>query len=288
MHDHRYPEQLKELEYPPQVLYAAGALDTLTTPCVAIVGTRTGSQSGERIAHALAYALASAGVCVVSGLAKGIDSAAHRGALAASGKTCAVLGTGLNLTYPVEHISLQRKIGEVGLLLTEMPPGQRPHKGSFPKRNRIIAALADVTIVVEAGVGSGAIKTSEFAADLGRVVGAVPGNIEWACCAESNKLLREGAQVIATVQDALQLVGVSRPAPAAPTREMSAVETAVLRALGERSLSTEQLVVDSGLPLTLCLAAISSLELDQVIEADLAGLFRARMRLSAGLFHAGA
>ena len=167
-HDPRYPAALRDLPDPPRTLWARGDLALLDRVCVAIVGTRRATSYAERVTREQARALARGGACVISGLARGVDGAAHRAALEADGATCAVLGTGLDVAYPKAHAALQSDIGVRGLLLSELPPSLAAHGGSFPRRNRIIAALARATIVVEAGVKSGALITASHALDLNR------------------------------------------------------------------------------------------------------------------------
>ena len=270
-----YPDALNCLEEnKPLALFARGSLEILSQPCVAIVGTRTCTRYGERIATELAAELASAGACIVSGMARGIDSAAHRGALSVSGKTCAVLGTGIDLVYPATNASLQKEIAENGLLLTEMLPGEKPHGGSFPKRNRIIAALASLTIVVEAGRKTGARHTWEAANRLNKTVAAVPGPIDSMTSYSTNELLRDGAQFIMEIEDALSLAGLSRKRRPRGQRELSHTESAIVRALAGKTLTTEQLIIECALPVSECLAAVSALEVDGFIEANLVGEFR--------------
>src|SRR6267142_1959273 len=206
-----YPPELLDLAQPPREIFALGRHSALAKPRVAIVGTRNSTAYGERITRALTRALVHAGVSIVSGMARGIDAAAHRTALELGGNTVAVLGTGVDVPYPVGHRMLHGTIGEHGLLLSENPPGTKAAKGAFPKRNRIIAALAPVTIVVEAGFRSGALNTASQAIELGRVVAAVPGPIDSDQSRGSNQLLRDGAVLIAAADDALTLLGISSP-----------------------------------------------------------------------------
>src|SRR5687767_10385576 len=161
-----YPAGLLDLPSPPRVLWAIGSLDTLRGPVVAIVGTRKASPYGVRATREIARALARAGACVLSGMARGIDGTAHLAALDAAGRTVAVLGTGVDIAYPAGHRPLHGRIREHGLLLSEEKPGAHAGPGSFPRRNRIIAALASVTIVVDAGVKSGASITATLALEL--------------------------------------------------------------------------------------------------------------------------
>jgi DNA processing protein len=271
-----YPEPLRHLAHPPSQLWVRGRWElAAATPIVAIVGTRKSSPYGERIARELARALARGGACIVSGMARGIDATAHRAALDETGSTVAVLGTGIDVPYPVGHRSLHDVIGRRGLLVAELPPGTRAFKGCFPRRNRIIAALASVTLVVEAGVKSGALNTADQALQLGRTVGAVPGPIDAPQSEGSNGLLRDGATVIASVADALALVGLT-PVVRAPREFSNGDVGAVWKALGVGPLDSDSLCAASGLPAQRCMAAVTELELQGAIECTLTGVIRRR------------
>jgi DNA processing protein len=209
-----YPGSLLELPQPPSRLFALGTLNLLERRCVGIVGTRHSSTDGERIAYQMAGALARAGAVVVSGMAFGIDSAAHRGALDAGGGTIAVLGGGADIPYPPSHAALHQRVIREGLVLSEAAIGTRPGKGAFPKRNRIIAGLSEPLIVIEAGARSGALITSQQALELGRTVAAVPGPIDSPRHVGSNRLLADGAMFIGSIDDALSIAGVGAPVKA--------------------------------------------------------------------------
>jgi DNA processing protein len=271
--DPRYPAELLELHRPPDSLWARGDLSILHRPRVAIVGTRRATAYAERATRALARTLARAGACVISGLARGVDAAAHRGALEADGATCAVLGTGLDLVYPKGHAALQAEIASRGLLLSELEPLDAGHRGSFPERNRIIAALASVTIVVEAGVKSGALLTSGYARDLGRTVAAVPGPIDVPQSEGSNLLLRDGAQVITSMADALALMGLTSAIHLADIPEGSG-ERRMWDAIGEGAADLDTLSTRTGLPAHEAMAAVSGLEVRGLIECALTGEIR--------------
>ena len=275
MGDARYPERLLDLPDPPSRLFAIGDLDLLHGGSVAIVGTRSATPYGERATREIAGALASVGVTVVSGMARGIDATAHRAALDAGGATTAVLGTGVDVPYPAAHHRLHAEIGRHGLLVSEELPGARALAGSFPRRNRIIAGLAKVTIVVEAGSHSGALITAAHALDLGRTVAAVPGPIDSPQSAGSNELLRDGAVVIATVDDALALFGMTRPAAAKPLLDCPA-QRAVWQALERGGADADALTNRCALPVEECLAALGALELAGLVECTLTGEFRRR------------
>jgi DNA processing protein len=275
--DEGYPPALLDLRAPPRVLWAIGDVATLRAPVIAIVGTRKATTYGERATREIAGALARAGACIVSGMARGIDGFAHLAALEAHGRTVAVLGTGVDIAYPAGHRPLHARIREQGLLLSEEPPGAQAGPGSFPRRNRIIAALASVTIVVEAGVKSGAINTAAHALEIGRTVAAVPGPIDAPQSAGANSLLRDGATVIADVADALQLAGLTPPIRRPDPEIATAGERAVWSALGDGALDVDTLAVRSGLPARECLAAITTLELTGAIECALTGEIRRRL-----------
>ena len=270
-----YPRQLLDLSKPPDPLYWIGSRDTLSGRLVSIVGTRNSTAYGERVTRTLTRALVRSGVGIVSGMARGIDGAAHRTALEEGGRTIAVLGTGVDVPYPVGHRQLHRAISERGLVLSENEPGARAHKGSFPERNRIIAALAPLTIVVEAGFKSGALNTATQALELGRTVAAVPGPIDSEQSQGSNQLLRDGAIVIASPDDALTALGLSpsdpKPAPTLPETEMK-----IWDAIGPGYAEIAALVQLTGLGLPTVLAGVTSLEIMGIIDCSPAGEVRRR------------
>ena len=272
-----YPRALLDLQIPPSELYAIGDAGVLTGPRVSIVGTRDSTAYGERITRTLTRTLVRAGVTVISGMARGIDGAAHRTALEEGGKTVAVLGTGIDVPYPVGHRQLHRAIAERGLVVSENPPGMKAHQGAFPKRNRIIAALAPVTIVVEAGFRSGALNTASQALELGRTVAAVPGPIDSDQSRGSNQLLRDGAVLIATADDALALLGIAPPksrSEAMPT--LPDTERKVWDALAGGLTEIDSLPATTDLTMAECLAAITSLEILGLVECSIAGELRRR------------
>ena len=272
-----YPRELLDLQIPPSELYAIGDAAVLTGPRVSIVGTRDSTAYGERITRSLTRALVRSGVTVISGMARGIDGAAHRTALEEGGKTVAVLGTGIDVPYPVGHRQLHRAIAERGLVVSENPPGMKAHQGAFPKRNRIIAALAPVTIVVEAGFRSGALNTASQALELGRVVAAVPGPIDSDQSRGSNQLLRDGAVLIAAPDDALALLGISPPKDASKAIPvLPDSEHKVWDALAGGLTEIDSLPATTGLTMAECLAAITSLEILGLVECSIAGELRRR------------
>ena len=263
-----YPESLKELLRPPSPLYAIGRTELLESSpgrLVAIVGTRVASPYGMRVADELARAFAAVGIGVVSGLARGIDSAAHRGALEGAGDTIAVLGTGVNVPYPAAHRALHAEIGERGLLVSEYEPGTRAFQGSFPQRNRIIAGLAKVTIVVEAPYKSGAVNTATHALELGRTVAAVPGQIDSPRSAGCNQLLRDGAQVISSIADALGLFGLADKRPT-NVPSLSYPETRVWDALAPGQATVDNLGYRLGMSVRQVVETVGRLEVLGIVQ----------------------
>lgn len=204
-----YPALLKEIRDYPKELYYIGDPKLLEEKCVSIVGSRKTNQYGRSTAYSFGKALGQRGITVVSGMAVGIDTCAHEGALQEKGNTAAVLACGLDLCYPPRNRELKGKIESAGIVLSEYPPGTAAQRYYFPQRNRIISGLSLLTVVVQAGNRSGALITAELAADQGMDVGAVPGNIDSEYNLGSNKLLREGAFALTGVQDLLEASGVS-------------------------------------------------------------------------------
>lgn len=268
-----YPEALLDLPDAPGFLYASGDSTLLRGKCVGIVGTRHSSPSGERIAQQMAAALVRAGAVVVSGMAFGIDAAAHRGALDAGGGTIAVLGSGVDVPYPPPHATLHSRIVGSGLALSEAPIGSRPVKGAFPKRNRIIAALSEPLVVIEAGDRSGALITSRIALDLGRTVAAVPGPIDSPRHIGSNRLLADGASFIGSVEDVISIAGFETTAPAgetasAPTTDADPSQDAILHAVRTGSSEIDDIARSAKLSARDFASAISALELKGQLQVS--------------------
>jgi DNA processing protein len=264
--DDRWPHSLGDLARPPAQLHLIGNADLLAAPqgLVAIVGTRNSTQYGERVAEGLGHAFAAAGVPVVSGLARGIDAAAHRGALRGGGRTIAVLGTGVDVPYPAGHRALHEAIASAGLVIAEQEPGSTAHQGSFPLRNRLIAALARLVIVVEAPHKSGAMNTVEQALGLGRAVAAVPGPIDSPQSAGSNWLLGAGGQVICTVDDALALMGV-HASTLPPASDLEPIEADVLAGVPSGGAYVDEVAINSRLPVRQAGVVLTSLELKGMV-----------------------
>ena len=212
--DESYPPVLHDIPEPPPVLFAGGDLSLLSRPAAAIVGSRNHSSYGAEVCGAVASAAAGAGVVIVSGMARGLDAVAHSAALDCGGTTIGVLGNGHGVIYPAANWALYQRVAEKGLLLSEFPPGERPHAGSFPRRNRLISGLAAVTVVIEAAEGSGALITAGTALDQGRDVMCVPGNITSPTSVGANQLIRDGAIPLLEPTDLLQYYPMLRsPVP---------------------------------------------------------------------------
>jgi DNA processing protein len=270
---------------PPLALWVRGParLDQAVESAVAIVGARTSTGYGEHVAAEFAYGLAGRGIPVFSGSAYGIDGAAHRGALAAEGVTVAVLGCGLDAGYPAGHVTLQEKIAKKGAVISEYPLGTPPARHRFLVRNRLIAALTEGTVVVEAGLRSGARNTAATAGSLGKVVMAVPGQIGSAMSAGCHELLREShATLVTSVADIIEAagrLGAVRPEAARPSRPTDGLERPALRVhealAAKRGKSAEALAAESGVPLARVRAVLPALEMEGLAERCEAGWRRA-------------
>ena len=220
----QYPAILKEIKNYPAELFYKGNIDILKRRCVSIVGSRGTTSYGRNTAVKIAGNAAEAGLAVVSGMARGIDTCAHRGALDAGGDTVAVLGCGVDICYPAENKKLKECIERDGLVISEYPPGTGPQKYHFPQRNRIISGLSELTVVVQAGNSSGALITAELAAEQGRDVCAVPGNIDSQYNMGNNKLIKDGALPVRNVRDVLELMGVDTADRSTAERVLSDTE----------------------------------------------------------------
>lgn len=276
------PATLRGIPYPPAGLWVLGdrsLLDGSPERFVSIVGTRSASAYGERTAVRLASAAARAGFVVVSGLARGIDACAHRAAIEAGGKTVAVLGTGVDVPYPAGHRTLHELVQQNGAVVSEMEPGRTAFPGCFPRRNRIIAALSQATIVVEAGHKSGAMNTANHVIDLGRTLASVPGPIDDPRSAGSNELLRDGAVVIGCVEDMLTALKLStiRPDPEAgwlaSGEGLDPADAVVLASLGRAPGTAETVASATGLSVGQVAGSMLRLELLGRVEGR-AGSYR--------------
>lgn len=271
--DAGFPERLRDLRDPPRQLHVLGDWP-VDAPALAVVGTRQSSAYGRRATRALVEAVARAGITVVSGMARGIDAEAHEAALDAGGYTVAVLGTGVDVPYPALHRALHRRLAHEGAVVSEQPMGRTAFQGCFPRRNRIVAALADVTLVVEAGLDSGAMITAGLALELGRTVAAVPGPITERHHEGANTLLRDGAHVVASPADLLALFGKSVAALAAPS--LTGDERLVWDAIAAGGADVDTIAALTQLPVSHCLAAITTMELRGVVECAITGEVRRR------------
>ncbi len=269
--DAEYPDWLRQIYEPPPLLWAQGRLCADEgARSVAVVGARGATPAGLGFTRTLAADLAAAGLTIVSGLARGIDTAAHQGALEAGGRTVAVLGCGLDQVYPRENTALARTIAGQGAVVSEFPPGTGPWKQNFPRRNRTIAGWARVTVVVEAGAKSGALHTARAALEEGREVMAVPGHPSEPNAAGTNALLRDGAGLVRDAADVLAELGLALPPPAAADPS----EDEVLRVLRRGvPASIDAIAERSRRPLPELLARLSQLELSGAVRRVCGALF---------------
>jgi DNA processing protein len=272
--DPAYPVRLKIIADPPPLLYITGTLTEQDGLAVAIVGARRATAAGRAVTEELSRDLAGAGMTVVSGLARGIDASAHRGAIAARGRTIAVLGCGIDRTYPPEHERLRRQIEEQGAIVSEVPMGAPPHSHHFPRRNRIISGLSLGVIVTEAAVGSGSLITARLAAEQGREVFAVPGFVKQDTSRGTNALLKEGAALIERAQDVIDAILPQlepalrvRVQPAqeknAPGGHLGKEEQLVYDVLSYDPITVDDVIVATKLSVSIVITSLLSLELRQ-------------------------
>jgi DNA processing protein len=277
-HEPGFPRRLLEAPDVPAMLYVRGkaGLDRLDgEPAVALVGSRRASSYGLEVARGLARDLSACGVPVVSGMALGIDSAAHEGALEGGGVTVAVLGGGADVPYPGSKRGLYRRIASSGLVVSELPPGLKPYRWCFPARNRIMAGFSAMTVVVEGNTSSGSLITAGLAADLGRDVGAVPGQVTSALAAGPNELIRDGAHVVRGAEDVLDALygageGTRRASAAAPALDerLQALLDAV-----ERGCGSADTIASAPSEVGTVLAGLTELELLGLIHRGPAGTY---------------
>lgn len=273
--DPAYPRALKEIHDPPGVLFVRGELLPRDALSIGIVGTRHATPYGLRQAERLAASLARAGLTIVSGLARGVDGAAHRGALSAGGRTLAVLASGVLSIYPPEHAKLADEVAADGALVSESPPRAEPMAGQFPQRNRLISGVSLGTIVIEAAERSGALITARHAMEQGRDVFALPGSVENRASRGCHRLLRDGATLVESADDVLEALGPL--VEAAPRDDGPAIrhpaelllndaEQQVLAAVGAEATLIDQVVAASGLPVPCVLATLSVLEMRRLVR----------------------
>jgi len=275
--DPKYPSRLRMIPDPPPLLYVSGSLHEPDEPALAVVGARRATPAGRSVTERLASELAAAGFTIVSGLARGVDAAAHQGALAAGGRTVAVLGCGLGRTYPPEHQRLRHEIEERGAVISELPLDASPHSGHFPRRNRIISGLSMGVIVTEAAIDSGSLITARLAAEQGRDVFAVPGFVDAETSRGTHALIKEGAALIEEAQDVIDaLVPQLEPAMRvrlsavllrpAPTHNFGNHERLVYDALSYDPRTVDHLLEQTGLPVPEVMASLLSLELQRLVR----------------------
>lgn len=271
--DRSYPARLKAIPDPPPLLYVRGSLSPKDEVAVAIVGGRRATPSGRLITEEIAKDLAGWGVTIVSGLARGIDAAAHRGALTGKGRTIAVLGCGIDRTYPSEHHQLRRNIETHGAVISELPIGAAPHSHHFPRRNRIISGLSLGVLVGEAAIDSGSLITAKLALEQGRDVFAVPGSLKEEACRGSNRLIKEGAKLTEGAQDILDEILPQIDARQRATLHLDRAvmdvpvplgkqETVVYDALSYEARSIDAVIECTGLSAAEVSAVLLSLELN--------------------------
>ncbi len=272
-----YPSALGAIFDPPVGLFVRGFgdLDLLQQPAVAVVGARACSSYGLHVARTFGRELAAAGLVVVSGMARGVDGEAHRGALEAGGRTVAVLGCGVDRDYPAIHRELARRICCDGLVVSEYAPGVEPSPWRFPARNRIVAGLAQATVVVEARAKSGALITADLAVEEGREVFAVPGEITSSLSDGTNALIKLGAAVATSAADVLEAFGLAPEPP--PLPDLTPPAEAILARLRDGPRSADELVRALGLEAAAAAAALTELELHGLLT-ETAGTFRAALR----------
>jgi DNA processing protein len=271
--DATYPAMLKHIADAPPVLFARGNLELLQRPAIAIVGSRNATAQGLADARGIAHALSDAGLCVVSGLAAGIDGAAHRGGLEGAFSSIAVLGTGIDRPYPSKHARLFDDLVTSGCVVTEFPLGTPPLAHNFPRRNRIISGLCRAVLVIEAALKSGSLITARSAGAQGRDVFALPGSVHSTLSKGCHELIREGAALVESAQDVLVELGMSNRIGVAPGAPREARDE-LLDLMGFAPISMEQLAVRSGMAASHIARRFSVLELEGRIEAMAGGLFQ--------------
>lgn len=284
-----YPAALLDIEDPPSMLYMLGALGTRAQSaiknraiCLAMVGSRNPTPQGESNARQFAKVFGAADLCVVSGLALGVDGAAHDGALLGGGTTIAVVGTGLDRVYPKKHLDLAHRIAQDGLIISEFPLGTPPLTANFPKRNRLISGLSQGTLVVEATLKSGSLITARLAAEQGKDVFAIPGSIHSPQSRGCHALIKQGAKLVESAQDVLEelrLPHAAANANAAPDGDDEPEEAPLLSAMGFEPVSLDALQARTGLPTSELQGLLLELELADAVARLPGGLFQ---RMSLG------
>ncbi|MDP2145009.1 MAG: DNA-processing protein DprA [Gallionella sp.] len=273
--DADYPQALLNIPDPPLLLYVKGRLDLLNRPALAVVGSRNATPQGLNNAEAFSRTLSEAGLCIVSGLAHGVDAAAHRGALKGSGSSIAVVGTGLDRIYPAANRDLAHALATEGTIVSEFPLGTPPLAANFPRRNRIISGLGVGTLVVEASVQSGSLITARLALEQGRDVFAIPGSIHAPQSKGCHRLIKQGAKLVEAAQDILEELGVlTMPTASAEASAATDNEPALLIHMGFDPIDLDTLIALSGLTMAELSAMLLTLELDGRISTLPGGLYQ--------------
>lgn len=268
-HDESYPQRLKEIHDPPPVLYVRGDLADAIEWSVAVVGTRRPTPYGRQAAEELSYALAANSICVVSGLARGIDAIAHRAALDAGGRTVAVLACGLDIVYPPEHAKLALEIAERGALVSDYSPGTQPRGDYFPRRNRIMSGISLGVLVVEGDVKSGAMITSRLAMEQNREVFALPGSIFSPHSRGTNALIKDGAKIVLRVEDVLEDLNLTMVPQQMEMKEIiptTDTEAALIRHISREPVHIDEVCRGSGLPIATVSSVLAMLELKGLVR----------------------
>ncbi len=264
--DDAYPSILLNIPSPPLLLYAKGRLELLTRPALSVVGSRHATPQGVRDASAFARTFSDSGWCVVSGLAYGIDAAAHQGALLGQGSSIAVVGTGLDRVYPAAHRALAHQLAQQGLLLSEFPLDTPPRAANFPRRNRIISGLSMGCLVVEASLQSGSLITARLAVEQGRDVFAIPGSIHSPQSKGCHALLKQGAKLVECAQDVLEELGASQTFIAPPQNAEQGQHSDLLEQMGYGAITLDELSEQTGLTIAELSAMLLTLELEGLVN----------------------
>jgi DNA processing protein len=287
--DEEYPRRLKDIDQPPPVLYVRGGIQPEDDWAVAVVGTRRVSSYGRQVTEEIASLLARNGVSVVSGLARGVDAAAHQAALNSGGRTLAVLGSGVDRIYPPEHRRLAESILEHGAVISDYPPGTPPDGVNFPPRNRIISGLSLAVVIIEAGERSGALITAGFAADQGRDVFAVPGSILAPQSIGTNRLIQEGARPLLDPKEILEVLDLTLGLERREARQIlpsDPTEARLMNLLGREPVHVDDLRSQAGMPIEQVTATLTMMELKGMVK-QVGNMHYVAVRESGAAYHTG-
>lgn len=269
-----YPKMLKYISNPPKELYYIGDITLASCPSVAIVGSRKISAYGKWAAMETAKRMAENDVAVISGMAAGADSEAHRGCLEAGGKTVAVLGCGIDICFPAFNFALRNEIAEKGLLLSEYPQGYPGSRYTFPQRNRIISGISMGTVIIEAGINSGSLITAERAAEQGRTVFALPGNINSVYSIGTNKLIQDGAYPLALIDDIFQVLGIRTKEKCKAVEKLGADEYKIFKIIqNEGEVTVDGICLKSGMSVSQVSAIVTIMEIKGVVSSAFGKIF---------------